>query len=102
MPTPITSSEISFEGTDTTIIEGEGGKALRNGLVQKNALMIAELVQNGILARPSEISIDDKGRVIIENKEWTNALKERIDASPKGFAGEPGLFDTNCQCSGPA
>ncbi|ENC9834836.1 hypothetical protein [Vibrio fluvialis] len=103
MPTPIKGSEISFEGDTTTIIQGEGGKALRNGLVQKHALMIAELVQNGTIVRPSEITIDDKGRVVIENQEWTNVLKERMKNAPMGAVGDdPGFFDTNCSCGGKA
>ncbi len=97
MPTPVKSSEISFEGTATTIIDGEGGKALRNGLIQKQALVFSELVQNGTIVRPSEITIDDNGRVIIQNEEWTNVLKERLATTAHGLKESIG-FNINCFC----
>ncbi len=99
MPTPIKSSEIEFEGTATTIIDGEGGEALRNALVQKQVLMMAELVQNGTIVRPSEITIDGNGRVIIKNEDWTNVLRERAsNAEQHGVAGDEVMFNANCIC----
>lgn len=97
MPTPIMGSEISFKDDKTTVIDGVGGSALRNALVQKQAEMIAELVQEGAIVRPSEISIDENGRVIIENEEWTKVLQQRV--SNKAGGGK--FFDTNCSCGRP-
>lgn len=100
MPTPIKGSEISFEGNETTIISGEGGKALRNGLIQKQVMMFSELVQDGAIVRPSEISIDDHGRVIIKNEKWSKILKERVKKTSMTEGANPSFFDTNCQCGG--
>lgn len=98
MPTPIKRNEISFESDDVTIIDGNGGKALRNALIQKHTLMIAELVQNKTIVRPSEISIDDNGRVIIKNEKWTAVLKERM-SDVSILDTDPSFFDTNCSCN---
>lgn len=81
MSTPIRSSEISFEGTNTTIIDGEAGKVLRDALEQEPEAIAIELYQDGITVQPSEVSIDEKGRVSITNEKWTAALKKRIESS---------------------
>ena len=104
MPTPIKKSEIKFIDKQTTLIEGDGGKALRNALIQKHALTIAELVQGNTIVRPEEISIDDEGRVIIDNEEFQSALITRIESTAMNYSktgdGEnnPHFFDTNCSC----
>lgn len=103
MPTPIKQSEIKFADSKTTVIDGDGGKALRNALIQKHALMIAELVQGDTIVRPEEISIDDEGRVVIENEEFQAILRHRMESITAAIAGtgeEPKFFDTNCKCGG--
>ncbi len=102
MPTPIKSSEIKFTDEKTTVISGEGGKALRNALIQKHTLMIAELVQGDTIVRPDEISIDDEGRVVIQNEKFQSTLRHRMESVAANFADgdEPHFFDTNCSCRG--
>lgn len=103
MSTPIRGSEISFEGTNITIIDGEAGKVLRDALDQEPETLATELAQDGVMTHPSEITVDEKGRVVIENEKWTKALKKRMKSSETAsFAGKsPGdgeFFDFNWKC----
>jgi hypothetical protein len=100
MPTPITQENIHFSDSKTTVIDGKGGKALRNALIQKQVLTFAELVQGDTIVRPEEISIDDQGRVVIISEDFQKALQLRIDERAKVKSTDVAFFDTNCSCRG--
>jgi hypothetical protein len=98
MGTQIRLSDVRVE-SGKVIVGGEGGNALANGLVRKNATTIGELAGSFGYIDPTEISIGKDGSVIISNSALASKVNEMTQQKGSSAGGEP-FFDNNCHCQG--
>lgn len=96
MPTPLPYSDLE-SNAETARVRGDSARVLTQALITKPAETFAEMGSEFGVVRPTDITIEADGSVLISDKTVATELAKRLSGADPTVA----FFNTNCSCTKP-
>lgn len=93
MPTPLPYSDLEADA-ETARVKGDSARVLTQALITKPAETFAEMGNSFGVVRPTDITIEADGSLLIRDKTVATELAKRLSGVDPTVA----FFDTNCSC----